>query len=142
MLMIIMVLIMQMLIMIMIMVIMMMIIMIMTKDSDYACFRPFNAAANTEGPPQVIIKVSSKPIKVAILKQRKNLPKPTGQDKKYILVEDLTPASHKMLTAISKSKMAEKVWTIDGAIKYTIAGQQGIKTVKSVFDPLNKVFAK
>ena len=44
--MIIMVLIMQMLIMIMIMVIMMMIIMIMTKDSDYACFRPFNAAAN------------------------------------------------------------------------------------------------
>ena len=107
-----------------------------------ACFRPFNAAANTEGPPQVIIKVSSKLIKVAILKQRKNLPKPTGQDKKYILVEDLTPASHKMLTAISKSKMAEKVWTIDGAIKYTIAGQQGIKTVKSVFDPLNKVFAK
>ena len=106
-----------------------------------ACFCPFNAAANTEGPPQVIIKVSSKPIKVAILKQRKNLPKPTGQDKKYILVEDLTPASHKMLTAISKSKMAEKVWTIDGAIKYTIAGQQGIKTVKSVFDPLNKVFA-
>ena len=107
-----------------------------------ACFRPFNAAANSEGPPQVIIKVSSKPIKIAILKQRKNLPKPSGQDKKFILVEDLTPASHKMLTSISKSKLAEKVWTIDGAIKYTIAGQQGVKTVKSVFDPLNKIFAK
>ena len=38
-----------------------------------ACFRPFNAAANSEGPPQVIIKISSKPLKVAILKQRKKV---------------------------------------------------------------------
>ena len=84
-----------------------------------ACFRPFNAAANLEGPPQVIIKLSSKILKVAILKQRKNLPKPADKGKRYILVEDLNPASHKMLTAISKSKLAEKVWTIDGVIKYT-----------------------
>ena len=106
-----------------------------------ACFRPFNAAANSEGPPQVIIKVSSKPVKVAILKQRKNLPKPTGKlEKRFILVEDLTPASHKMLSAISKSKRAEKVWTIDGVIKYTIEGQEGVQTVKSVFDPINKLF--
>ena len=106
-----------------------------------ACFRPVNAAANSEGPPQVILKVTSNPLKVAILKQRKNLPKPSGKDeKRFILVEDLTPASHKMLTAISKSKLAEKVWTIDGVIKYSVAGQQGVKTVKSVFDPLNKLF--
>ena len=106
-----------------------------------ACFRPFNAAANSEGPPQVIIKVTSKPLKVAILKQRKNLPKPSGkEEKRFILVEDLTPASHKMLTAISKSKLAEKVWTIDGVIKYSVAGQQGVQTVKSVFDPISKLF--
>ena len=107
-----------------------------------ACFRPFNAAANSVGPPQVIIKVTSKLIKVAILKQRKNLPKPAGKEKRFILVEDLTPASHKMLTAISKSKLAEKVWTIDGVIKYTVEGQQGVQTVKSVFDPINKLFKK
>ena len=110
-----------------------------------SCFRPFNASAtSSKGPPHVIIKVTTKPLKIAILRQKKNMVKLTTSpdgDKRFILVEDLTPASHKMLTAISKSKMAEKVWTIDVAIKYTIAGQQGIKTVKSVFDPLNKVFA-
>ena len=53
--------------------------------------------------------MTSKLIKVAILKQRKNLPKPAGKEKWFILVEDLTPASRKMLTAISKSKLAEKV---------------------------------
>ena len=105
-----------------------------------ACFRPFNAAANSEGPPQVIIKVTSKPIKIAILKQKKNLPKPVGQDKKLILVEDLTPATFKMLSAIAKSKKAAKVWTIEGVIKYTVEGQPGTKTVKSVFDPLSKIF--
>ena len=47
-----------------------------------------------------------------------------------------------MLTAISKSKLAEKVWTIDGVIKYTVEGQQGIQTVKSVFDPISKLFKK
>ena len=107
-----------------------------------ACFRPFNAAANSTGPPQVIIKVTSRPIKIAIMKQKKNLPKPTGQDKKLILVEDLTPATHKMLTAIVKSKVFEKVWTIDGVIKYTVEGQEGVKTVKSVFDPVAKVLGK
>ena len=76
------------------------------------------------------------------MKQKKNLPKPTGQDKKLILVEDLTPATHKMLTAIVKSKVFEKVWTIDGVIKYTVEGQEGVKTVKSVFDPVAKVLGK
>ena len=107
-----------------------------------ACFRPFNAAANSTGPQQVIIKLTSRPIKIAIMRQKKNLPKPAGNDKKFILVEDLTPATHRMLTAIVKSKECEKVWTIDGVIKYTIEGQEGVKTVKSVFVSLAKALGK
>ena len=77
------------------------------------------------------------------MKQKKNhLPKPAGDDKRFILVEDLTPATHKMLTSIVKAKVFEKVWTIDGVIKYTVEGQEGIKTVKSVFVPLAKVIGK
>ena len=105
-------------------------------------FPPLQRRSQLGGPPQVIIKLSSKILKVAILKQRKNLPKPADKEKRYILVEDLTPASHKMLTAISKSKLVEKVWTIDGVIKYTVEGQQGTQTVKSVFDPISKLFKK
>ena len=47
-----------------------------------------------------------------------------------------------MLTAISKSKVASKIWTIDGVIKFTVEGVEGVKTVKSVFDPLNKVLGR
>ena len=94
-------------------------------------------------PPHVIIKISSRPIKIALLKNCKHLPKPQSDDiKRLILVEDLTPATHKALTAISKSKAAGKVWTIDGAIKYTLEGQSTVRTVKSVFDPLNKMILK
>ena len=112
-----------------------------------ACFRPFNASLATQQddppPPHVIIKISSRPIKIALLKNRKHLPKPQSDDiKRLILVEDLTPATHKALTAISKSKAAGKVWTIDGAIKYTLEGQSTVRTVKSVFDPLNKMILK
>ena len=106
------------------------------------CFRPFNAAANSDGPLQVIIKVISRPFKTAIMKQKKNLPKPTGEDKRLILVEDLTPATHKMLTAIVKAKVFEKMWTIDGVIKYTVMGQEGVKSVKSVFVPVAKVLGR
>ena len=112
-----------------------------------ACFRPFNATTaktltDDDIPPHVIIKLSSKPIKIAILKNRKNMPKPAEDCKRLILVEDLTPATHKMLAAIAKSKAASKVWTIDGNIKFTMEGVEGVMTVKSVFDPLSKVLGK
>ena len=111
-----------------------------------ACFRPFNAtamaAAADAPPPHVIIKLSSRPFKIAILKNRKNMPKPAEGDGRFILVEDLTPATHKMLTAISKSKVASKIWTIDGTIKFTVEGVVGVQTVKSVFDPFTKVLGR
>ena len=114
-----------------------------------ACFRPFNSTAASgpsnedKGPPHVIIKIATKPLKIALLKHRKNLPKPTSADvKRLFLVEDLTPATHKMMVAISKASVTEKTWTIDGNIKFTLAGNPTVHTVKSVFVPLNKVLSK
>ena len=109
-----------------------------------SCFRPFNSSAtNDSGPAHVIIKIASKPLKIALLKHRKNLPKPTSaDDKRLFLVEDLTPASHKMMVAISKASVTDKTWTIDGTIKYTLLGNPSVHTVKSVFEPLSKVLAK
>ena len=70
------------------------------------------------------------------------MPKPAEGDGRFILVEDLTPATHKMLSAISKSKAASKIWTIDGNIKFTMEGVEGVRTVKSVYDPLIKILQK
>ena len=109
-----------------------------------ACFRPLNTSStDSEIPPHVIIKVSSRAIKIALLKNRKHMPKPlTTDSKRFILVEDLTPATHKVLTALSKSKAAGKIWTIDGVIKYTLEGQSTVRTVKSIFEPLAKLIQK
>ena len=118
-----------------------------------ACFRPFNAtisrplnssaASPDSAPPHVILKVSSRQIKLALLKHRKNLPLPVPADSKRIfLVEDLTVPTHKMLVAISKDKDTAKSWTIDGNIKYTVVGKPEVRTVKSVFLPLSKVLGK
>ena len=110
------------------------------------CFRPFNATTanpSTDLPPHIIIKVSSRQIKLALMKNWKHLPKPlTADAKNYFLVEDLTPATHKMLVAISKDKDTVKSCTIDGNIKFTQADKPDVHTVKSVFAPLAKVLGK
>ena len=105
-----------------------------------ACFRPLNVSASATGPPNVIIKISSKPIKVALLKNRQAIPKPAdSKASKLYLVEDLTPATRKMLTAVSKAKDTSKAWTVEGKIKYTLEGQPTVFTVKSVYSSLDKV---
>ena len=111
-----------------------------------ACFRPLNVASSSSSsqsspPPHVIIKLSSKPIKIAILKNRKHLPKHVDKNSRYILVEDLTPMTHKLLATISKSKGVGKAWTIDGTIKFVMEGQTTVRSVKSVYDPISKILS-
>ena len=106
-----------------------------------ACFRPLNISnKNLTGLPHVIVKVSSKLFKVALMKNRKHLPKPlSAEEKPIMLVEDLTPATHKMFTAISKARDMGKVWTIDGNIRFSLTESTTVQSVKSVFLPVSKV---
>ena len=111
-----------------------------------ACFHPYQPAPG-KPPPPVIIKLASRQIKLAIMTNRKALPQPTEDEKaagisRFILVEDLTPDSHRALSALSKSKLTGKVWSVDGAIKFTLATQPNtVKSVKSVFDPISKMLS-
>ena len=110
-----------------------------------ACFRPFNTTAAASGPPPpIIIKLTSRAIKLALMKHRKELPKPTAEETsagitKFVLVEDLTPDTHKAFVAVSKSSKTGKVWTQDGVIRYVRTGQTTVQSVKSVYDPIEKI---
>ena len=111
-----------------------------------ACFRPFNATADSTIPPPIIIKLASRPIKLALLKHRKELPKPSAEEtaagiKKFVLVEDLTQDTHKTFVALSKSTKTGKVWTHDGNIRYVRVGQSAVHTVKSVYEPVQKILS-
>ena len=109
-----------------------------------ACFRTYQQVSG-KPPPPVIIELASRPIKIAAMSNRKALPLPTEEEKssgisRFILVEDLTPDNHKALSAISKSKLTGKVWSVDGLIKFTLAAQpDSVKTVKSVYDLISAI---
>lgn len=110
-----------------------------------ACFRPFNAAASSNSnPPHVIVKLSSRPIKIALLKNRKHLPRASSDDKsaKIYLVEDLTLHTHQLLVSISRHKDVAKAWTVDGSVKFIMVGKSTVNTVKSAFEPIEKILAK
>ena len=89
----------------------------------------------------MIIKLASKPIKIALLKNRKHLPEHCDKNSKYILVEDLTPVTQKLLATISKTKGVGKAWTIDGTIKFVMEGQTAVRSVRSVYDPISKILS-
>ena len=53
--------------------------------------------------------------------------------KRFILMEDLTPANHIMLKDLQSDNRVDKVWPVDGRIFFVLVGQeQSIKYVKSV----------
>ena len=109
-----------------------------------SCFRPY-ATTPDKLPPPIIIKLTNRPLKIAVMSNKKELPKPnafetSGGVTRFILVEDLTPDNHRCLSALSKSKLTGKVWLVDGRIKYTMADKpDAVLTVKSVFDPITTI---
>ena len=111
-----------------------------------SCFRPYLPTAGKQ-PPPVIIKVANRQLKVAIMKNKKGLPSPSPEEvaagiTRFILIEDLTPDNHRALSALSKSKMTAKVWSVDGRIKFIRADKPNvIMTVKSVYDSVKKMIS-
>ena len=111
-----------------------------------SCFRPYLPTAGKQ-PPPVIIKVANRQLKVAIMKNKKELPSPSPEEVAagitcFILIEDLTPDNHRALSALSKSKLTAKVWSVDGRIKFILADKPNvIMTVKSVYDSVEKMIS-
>ena len=111
-----------------------------------SCFRPYSHLAG-KPPPPVIIKLANRQAKIAVMKNKKELPKPTREETaagitRFILIEDLTPDTHRALSALSKSKHTLKVWSVDGRIKFTkVDKPDTVMTVKSVYDPISKILS-
>jgi len=102
------------------------------------------AAAAT--PPPIIIKFGNPQHRLAILKNKKaSTPPPTEAErfagsKRFVLVEDLTSANHRMLKDLQNDERVSKVWSVDGRIRFVLSGQdESIKRVKSVFDTPDSV---
>ena len=90
-------------------------------------------------PSPIIVKFVSPAIRLAFLRnKRASLPAPSAAEiqagvKRYSVVEDLTSTTYKKMRELADSLEVDKVWSIDGRLRYTVPGDKTIYKVKSVF---------
>ena len=116
------------------------------QNTIEACYRVFYQQEPdlSKPPPPVVVRLTSKSLKIAIMRNRRSVPTPTDAEKeagirRFIVVEDLTPPTHKLLKDLQLDSRTEKVWSVNGQIHYTMAGSTVVKKVKCVFDPISAI---
>jgi len=57
----------------------------------------------------------------------------------YPIYEDLTKDTYNLLQALLKDERTGPVWTVNGNIRYKLAGDTAVKKVSSVYDPIEKI---
>jgi hypothetical protein len=102
-------------------------------------------SSNNSRPAPIIITFTSEAFRLAVLKnKRTSLPTPLVSERdagirRYMLVEDLTPANYNMLKQLHSCEEVEKVWSIEGRIRFKKRGQDTVLKVKSVFDSVDTI---
>jgi hypothetical protein len=110
-----------------------------------AIFRAGKPAPN-KPPPPIIIKLTSHQLRLGILLNKKtSMPTTTEAEKsagcrRFIIVEDLTPPTHKKLKELAEDDRVEKAWTVEGQIRFVLKeGDKSVLKVKSVYDPISTI---
>jgi DNA-binding transcriptional MerR regulator len=102
-------------------------------------------SSNPARPAPIIITFTSDTYRLAVLRNKKSsLPAPSTPERdagirRYLVVEDLTPANYNMLKTLQQREEVDKAWTIEGRIRYTMRGDSTVRRVKSVFDPVENI---
>jgi hypothetical protein len=102
---------------------------------------------NSPKPPPIVISFSSSQTRLAVLRnKRNNLPTPSDDEKRggiksYILAEDLTSPTFRMLKLLHADERVSKAWSTEGRLYYILRNDSNntIHRVKSVFLPIEKI---
>jgi hypothetical protein len=101
---------------------------------------------NSPRPPPIVINFTNSQTRLAVLRnKRNNIPSPSDDEKRngvksYILAEDLTSPTFRMLKLLQADERVAKVWSSDGRLKFTLRSDSStIHRVKSVFLPVEKI---
>jgi hypothetical protein len=97
-------------------------------------------------PPPILVRFKTSELRLAVLRFKKdNMPKPSEAEKaagsrRFVIVEDLSPASYKKLRELSEDSRVGKVWTVGGQIRFVLSeGDKSVRFVKSVFDSVEHI---
>ena len=125
------------------------------QNAIKSCFRAFSQrepktreaagpSAASSSPPPVIVHLTTTTLKWAVMKHRRGVPLPPDAERdagfrRYVVVEDLTPDSHRLLKQLQADTRTEKVWSAGGQIFFTRPGSAGAIKVKNVFDSVESI---
>ncbi len=116
------------------------------QDAIDGCYRVFSPTEpDASRPPSpVVVKFFSHGLKAAFMKHRKNIPLPSEEERaagsrRYVAVEDLTPAAHKLLKDMQQDSRVAKVWSVNGRIHYKLSGRDEVSRVKSVISTVAEI---
>lgn len=112
-------------------------------------YRMGKGSSDSQGqalPPPIIIRLKSKAVKTALFRcKRDAIPAPSDMEKangvkNYLLLEDLTVPTLRRLKELKEDTRVQKVWTMEGNIKYTLANKPAfVCKMNSVYKPLEDI---
>jgi hypothetical protein len=112
-----------------------------------AVYRAGKTGPGTHTPP-IVITFNNRAARLAVLRnKRNNIPLPTDEErslgaKKYIIAEDLTGPSFRMLRLLQNDDRVSKVWTADGNIRFVLKDEPNhLKKVSSVYLTVDQVIS-
>jgi hypothetical protein len=102
---------------------------------------------NSPKPPPIVITFSSSQTRLAVLRhKRNNLPALSDDEKRagiksYVLAEDLTSPTFRMLKLLHSDERINKAWLTEGRLYFILRNDTNntIHRVKSVFLPIEKI---
>jgi hypothetical protein len=111
------------------------------------CYRA-GRPSKTGKPVPIVVKVANKHLRLAIFKnKRTNTPQPLDNEKsehvkRFLVVEDLTGPSFRLLKQLQDNASVSRAWTVEGNIRFTLKDNPDrIVKVKSVFMPIEAILA-
>jgi hypothetical protein len=97
--------------------------------------------------PPIVVIFNNRAARLAVLRnKRNNIPMPTDEEKtagakRYIIAEDLTGPSFRMLRLLQADDRVSKVWSAEGQIRYVLKSDSTIKKVTSVYLSVDQIIA-
>jgi hypothetical protein len=115
-------------------------------EAAFRVGRPtFHPDGKPKAPPPVLVRFVNKRLRLATLIYKKHAP-PTNDSeralgcRRFVLVEDLSPATYKKLREVSGDDRVERAWTAGGQIRFVLKGEdKSIRLVKSPFDSVDHI---
>ena len=105
------------------------------------------AAADTSSPPPTVVQLCSPKLRVLSLKCKREADIGLSSAEKgagfrpFIIAEDLTQPSFKMLRLLQSREEVTKAWSIDGRLFFILRGNVTVNRVSSVFEDVDKIIA-